>query len=137
MKDQEAITVAEILVREMISHFGVPLFLHLDQGRNFKSTVFSEMCRLLGIKKTRTTPLHPQSDGIVDRFNRTLEAQLSKFVDQHQRDWDKHTPPLMMANRTATHDMTGETAAMIIMGRNLRLPIDLLGGPRKSTYAQV
>ena len=89
MRDQEATTVAEILVREVVSRFGVPLTLHSDQGRNFESTVFSEMCRLLGVRKTRTTPLHPQSDddGMVERFNRTLEAQLSKFVDRNQRDW--------------------------------------------------
>ena len=67
------------------------------------------MCRLLGVKKIRTTPLHPQSDGMVERFNRTLEAQLSKFVDECQRDWNKYVPLLLMAYRTAVHDTTGET----------------------------
>ena len=143
MGDQEATTVAEILVREVISRFGVPLSLHSDQGRNFESTVFSEMCRLLGVKKTRTTPLHPQSDGMVERFNRTFEAQLSKFVDQHQSDWDEHVPLLLMAYRTASHETTGVTPAKMMMGRDLRLPIDLfIGRPpeevpvHKSEYAQ-
>ena len=143
MVNQEATTVAEILVRQVISRFGVPLYLHSDQGRNFKSTVFSAMCRLLGVKKTRTTPLHPQSDGMVERFNRTLEAQLSKFVDQHQRDWDEHVPLLLMAYRTSAHDTTGVTPAKMMMGRDLRLPIDLfVGRPfeevpvHKSAYAQ-
>lgn len=101
------------------------------------------MCRLLGVKKTRTTPLHPQSDGMVERFNRTLEAQLSKFVDQNQRDWDEHVPLLLMAYRTAVHDTTGVTPAKMMMGRDLRLPIDLfVGRPseevpvHKSEYAQ-
>lgn len=84
MQHQEAIKVAEILVKEVVSRFGVPLSLHSDQGRNFESAAFSEMCSLLGIKKTRTTPLHPQSDGMVERFNRTLEARLSKFVSVYQ-----------------------------------------------------
>ena len=143
MTNQEATTVAEILVREVVSRFGVPLCLHSDQGRNFESTVFSEMCRLLGVKKTRTTPLHPQSDGMVERFNRTLEAQLSKFVDQNQRDWDEHIPLLLMAYRTAVHDTTGVTPAKVMMGRDLRLPIDLfIGRPsgevpvHKSEYVQ-
>ena len=74
----EATTVAELLVREFICRFGVPLLIHSDQGRNFESELFAEMCRLLDIKKTRTTPYHPESDGMVERFNRTLEAQLSK-----------------------------------------------------------
>ena len=59
MQHQEATKVAEIIVKEVVSRFGVPLSLHSDQGRNFESAVFSEMCSLLGIKKTRTTPLHP------------------------------------------------------------------------------
>lgn len=63
--------------------------LHSDQGRNFESFVFAEMCRLLGIRKTRTTLLHPQSDGMVECFNRTLESQLTKFVNEHQSYWDE------------------------------------------------
>ena len=83
---------------------------------------------------------------MVERFNinRTLEAQLSKFVDQHQRDWDEHVPLLLMAYRTAAHDTTGVTPAkMMMMGRDLRLPINLfIGLPseevplQKSEYAQ-
>ena len=101
------------------------------------------MCKLLGVKKTRTTPLHPQSDGMVERFNRTLEAQLSKFVDQHQRDWNEHVPLLLMAYHTAAHDTTGVTPVKMMMGRDLRIPIDLfIGRPSEevpvhwSEYAQ-
>ena len=72
--NQEAVTVAEVLIQEFISRFGVPLILHSDQGRNFEGAVFSEMCKLLEVTKTRTTPLNPQSDGMVERFNRTLDA---------------------------------------------------------------
>ena len=61
MPNQEATTVAELLVKQFICRFGVPLLIHSDQGRNFESELFAEMCRLLGIKKTRTTPYHPQS----------------------------------------------------------------------------
>ncbi len=125
LPNQEATTIAEALVRECICRFGVPLFLHSDQGRNFEATVFAETCRLMGIKKTRTTPYHPQSDGMVERFNRTLEAQLAKFVDYHQRDWDKHIPFLLMAYRSAVHDSTGCSPAKLMFGHDLRLPIDL------------
>ena len=122
MQNQEAIVVAEILVN------GIPMSLHSDQGRNFESAVFSEMCRLLGIEKTRTTPLHPQSDGMVERFNRTLEAQLSKFVDDNQRNWDQCVPLLMMAYRSAVHETSGSTPAQVMLGRDIRLPVDLITG---------
>ena len=128
LPNQEATTVAEVFVREYVCRFGVPLELHSDQGRNFESKVFREMCTLLGIKKTRTTPLHPQSDGMIERMNRTLEAQLSKFVDDHHRDWDYYIPYLMMALRSATHESTKCTPAMMQFGRELCLPIDLLLG---------
>ena len=126
--NQEAVTVAEVLVQEFVSRLGVPMAIHSDQGRNFESAVFTEMCTLLGVGKTRTTPLHPQSDGMVERFNRTIEAQLSKFVDYHQDDWDQCVPLLLMAYRTSIHETTGCTPAMMMMGRDLRLPIDLIFG---------
>ena len=126
MPNQEAVTVADVLVKEFVCRFGVPLFIHSDQGRNFESAVFGEMCRLLGISKTRTTPLHPQSDGMVERFNQTIENQLSKYVDDHQRDWDMYLPFLMMAYRTAVHETTGHSPSQLMLGRNLRLPIDLV-----------
>ena len=81
LPNQEAITVAKVLVEQFISRFVTPIELHSDQGRNFESRVVAKMCSLLGIKKTRTTPLHPQSDGMVERYNRTLENQLAIFHD--------------------------------------------------------
>ncbi|GBM22895.1 Retrovirus-related Pol polyprotein from transposon 412 [Araneus ventricosus] len=67
--DQEASTVAEALVRSWISCYDVPMILHSDQGTNFNSALFTKLCKLLGILKTRTTVLHPEFDGMVERFN--------------------------------------------------------------------
>ena len=58
--NQEATTVAQVLVNEFFSRFVVPYELHSDQGRNFESNVFKECCKILGIRKTRTTPMHPE-----------------------------------------------------------------------------
>ena len=65
---------------------------------------------------------------MVERFNRTLEAQLSKFASDHQKDWDEHVPLLMMAYRTAIHETSCNTPAKLMLGRDLRLPVDLLTG---------
>lgn len=128
LPNQEASTVARVLVDNFVSRFGVPLELHSDQGRNFESRVFSGLCDLLGMRKTRTTPLHPQSDGMVERFNQTMEKHLCKMVDEHQRDWDQHLPLFLMAYRAAIHDTTGQTPSRVVFGREIRLPCDLLFG---------
>ena len=90
---------------------------------------------MLGMHKTRTTAYHPQSDGMVERFNRTLEDQLVKFVDYHERDWDEHIPYLMLAYRSAIHESTGCTPAKVIFGRDLRLPDLLLGRPEEEVLS--
>lgn len=124
--NQEATTVADVLIGEFISRFGVPLELHSDQGRNFESELFRNLCERLGIRKTRTTALHPQSDGMVERMNRTIGKYLSKVVSSHQRDWDQHLPFFLMAYRSAINESTGQTPARILFGRELRLPCDLV-----------
>ena len=86
LPNQEAKTVAEKLVNEVISRFGAPERIHTDQGRNFEAQLFKEMCNLFSIEKTRTTPYHPQSDGMVERMNRTIQDMLAKYVAEHQRD---------------------------------------------------
>lgn len=126
--NQEATTIAEQLVFNWISRYGVPNEIHSDQGRNFESQIFSEMCNLLGIRKTRTTPLHPQSDGMVERFNKTLKDHLAKVVSENQRDWDRHIPIFLMAYRSAEHSTTGESPATVIFGNNIRMPADLKFG---------
>ncbi len=109
LPNQEASTIARILVDEWISRFGAPQSLHSDQGRNFESTLFVEMCQLLSIEKTRTTPYHPQSDGLVERLNRTLLTMLSIRACEKQDKWDEHLPLIMMAYRTSVHETTGFT----------------------------
>ena len=115
MPNQEAVTVAKVILCEFISRFGVPRQLHTNQGRNFRSKLFQEMCNILEIDKTRAMPLRPQSDrdGMVERFNRTLEAMLSKFVDEKQKDWGLYLPVLMiMAYCFSVHyksALTGES----------------------------
>ena len=128
LPNQEAVTVATKLVNEVFCRFGVPLEMHSDQGRNFESQVFQEVCKILGIHKTRTTPYHPQSDGMVERFNQTLERHLAKVVDSHQCNWDEYIPLFLMSYRAAIHETTTVTPAYANFGRELRLPADLLSG---------
>lgn len=131
--DQSATTTAEWLVSEMFCRFGAPEELHSDQGRNFEAEVFAEVCQRMGVRKTRTTPLHPQSDGLVERFNRTLATQLAIVTSRHQRDWDRHLPLILWAYRSAVQESTGCTPAVLMFGRELRTPVDLAFGTPPDT----
>ncbi|GFS49796.1 retrovirus-related Pol polyprotein from transposon 412 [Trichonephila clavipes] len=123
---QEASTVAEVLVQHCISRFGAPLQLHSNQGRNVDSAVCKRLCEILAIDKTKTTALHPQSDGMVERFNRTILNSLSLLVSSNQQDWDKKLPFFLLAYRSAVHETTGYSLSQMLFGRDLRLPADLL-----------
>nr|XP_023993051.1 uncharacterized protein LOC112069894 [Salvelinus alpinus] len=112
----------------MFSRFGAAESIHSDQGRSFESRVFATMCERLGMHKTRTTPLHPQSDGLVERFNKTLGQQLVIVSAKHQRDWDKHLPMVLMACRSAVQDSTSCTPALLMLGREIRTPVEMAFG---------
>ena len=130
LKTQEARYVASKLVNKFIPIFGVPLQLHTDLGRNFESKVFQEVCQLLGIDKTRTSIRRPQSDGMVERANRSIQNMIASYISDKQNDWDEHIPLLMMAYRSSVHETTGISPAMMMFGRELTLPIDMtLGKP--------
>ena len=101
--------VADKLVQEVFLRFGFPAQIHSDQGKEFESQLFKEICSLLGVEKTRTCAYRPQSDGLIERFNRTLISMLSMFVDQNQQDWDDHLPYVMAAHRATQHKSTGVT----------------------------
>lgn len=126
--DHTAQTVADTLVTEFICRYGVPYCIHTDQGREFESNLFKALCKLLDIDKTRTTPYHPQSDGMIERFNRTLQQMLAMFANSNRNDWDDHLPYVMFAYRTKVQDSTKCTPSLLMFGREINVPIDILVG---------
>uniref|UniRef100_A0A8C6M8I5 Integrase catalytic domain-containing protein n=1 Tax=Nothobranchius furzeri TaxID=105023 RepID=A0A8C6M8I5_NOTFU len=128
LPNQEAKTIARVLTEEWVCRFGVPRSLHSDQGRNFESKLFRELCELLQIHKTRTTPYHPQSDGLVERFNRTLLTMLTFFVEDNQLNWDALLPYVMLAYRSSVHASTSVTPYKVLFGREIVLPVDVMLG---------
>ena len=126
--NQEAVTIASKLVNEFITRFGVPRQIHTDQGRSFESKLFKAVCELLDVEKTRTTAFHPQSDGLVERLNRTLENMLSLYVEENQLDWDVYLSLMMMAYRSTPQGSSLYSPNFLMFGREIELPIDLLIG---------
>ena len=124
--NQTAEVLARAILDNYIVRFGVPLSLHTDQGQAFESLLWRELCDLLGLKKTRTPPYRPQSDGYIERFNRTLWQMLRSARDEQHQDWDQLVPLLTMAYRSSVNETTGYTPNMMMLGREITLPIDLV-----------
>ncbi len=125
LPSQTAEVTAHAAVSEFFSRFGYPFQIHSDQGRNFESHLFSKVCELLGIHKTRTTPYRPSANGQVERFNRTLMDAVRCFVGT-QNTWDKFLPQLACAIRSSVNRHTGFTPNKLMLGRETNLPADLI-----------
>ena len=128
MRNMEAETVAEIFVTQWVSRMGVPMIIHSDQGRNFESRLFKQTCHLLGVKKTRTTAFHPSGNGLVERFNRTLNEMLCTTGHENPLTWDKRVHLLTMAYRGTPHESTGFSPNFMVYGKELYMPIDVMMG---------
>ena len=120
--------MADKLVSEVFSRFCCPQQIHTDQGREFQSNLFSTLCKMFGIEKTRTTPYRPQSDGLVERLNRTQKQMLTNYANSEPCDWDDHLPYVLMAYRATEHKSTGCSPNLMMLGREANLPIDVIVG---------
>lgn len=116
--DQTSPTIARLLVEEVIPRHGVPGELLSDRGASFLSKLMLDVYTLMGITKTNTTAYHPQTDGLVERFHRTLT------VEKSGKDWDKHLPFVLFAYRSCIQQSTGESPFYLLYGRDPRLPTD-------------
>ena len=128
MRDHTAVTCAKALVKEWVLTFGAPLMLHSDQGREFESHLFQGMLDELAIVKTRTNPYRPQSDGMVERFNRTLIQGLTSLVNSKQDDWDTFSQYVAHAYNSTVHASTGCTPNSLVFGSEIIMPADLVFG---------
>lgn len=127
-KSQKAQVVAKVLVEKFFIHYGLPARIHSDQGRDFESRLIRELLTLMGIRKSRTTPYHPQGDPQPERFNRTLLSMLGTLDREKKRHWSQHVGYLVHAYNSTKSDATGYSPYHLMFGREARLPADLCFG---------
>lgn len=120
--------VAMAFLETWISRFGVPAVVTTDQGRQFESSLFQELSRLMGFSHNHTTAYHPQSNGMVERFHRTLKASLMATL-QGSPMWADRLPLVLLGLRTMIREESKHSAADLVYGQPLRLPGDFFSPP--------
>ena len=124
--DQKSSRIVQILVNDVMPLIGIPEALLSDRGTNLLSYIMKDVCSLLGIKKLNTTAYHPQCDGLVERFNRTLKTMLRKHVTKYGNQWDAYLSAVVWAYRNTPHEATGEKPSFLLYGIDCRTPAEAM-----------
>jgi transposase InsO family protein len=109
----------------LFSRVGIPNEILTNQGTEFMSRLMKELCALLQIKQIRTSVFHPQMDGFVEHFNKTLKQMLRKVIEQDGKNWDQLLPHLMFSIREVPQSSTGFSPFKLLYGRRPRGLLDL------------
>jgi cleavage and polyadenylation specificity factor subunit 1 len=127
ISDITAETVARTFVNNWVSRYGVPSTITTDRGSQLESRFLNEMLRLLGTQRIRTTAYHPQANGAVERFHRTLKGALK--AQQNPNDWCNNLELVMLGLRSTLKEELNASPAEMIYGQPLRLPGDFFEAP--------
>ena len=133
--DQTAETIARLFVEQIICRHGIPQELLSDRGQNFLSNLIQEICKVLQVKKLNTSGYHPQTDGLVEKFNSTLIEMIAKCAAEKPLEWDVKLPYLLFAYRSSAQESTKESPFYLVYGRDPRIPTSTVLSQSRSVYA--
>ncbi|CAF3880841.1 unnamed protein product [Rotaria sp. Silwood1] len=119
-----AAITALTLFRYIFCKYGVCSTLITDQGTHFNNQLMNAFQHLLGYNHIFSTPYHPQSNGIVERFNASMVVQVSKLQQQHHNNWDDYLDAVVFAYNISQHKTTQFSPFELLFGRAPQLPID-------------
>ena len=117
MKGISAAEVAKHFVNSWVFNYGPPEELISDNGGCFTAKYFQDVCKLLNVKNSYTKTYHPQTNGQVERYNRTVLAALRTYVADHPRDWDLYTDALAYAYNCQPHTSTSMAPFELVLSK--------------------
>ena len=97
-------TCARAFISTWVSQFGDPALLTSDRGAQFTSSVWSEICSILGILRIKSTSFHPQSNRMIERFHRSLKSSLRARLASS--DWVANLPLVMLGLQSLPKDIS-------------------------------
>ena len=118
-------TTAQTLFNEYFCKYGIPAVILSDQGSHFRNQLMQGIQQLIGYNHIYSTAYHPQTNGMVERFNSTFVPQISKLQDSEQNNWDEYLQAVVFAYNTGIHKTTKFSPYELVYGRLPRLPINL------------
>lgn len=104
--DQEANTITHTFISQVLAHHKTPKYILTDQGTNFTSKTFKNICKLFNIKKLQTTPYHPQTNGALERHHKPLADYLRAFSKKNPEKWDDLLPYAMYVHNNSKNAAT-------------------------------
>ncbi len=122
LRTQTAPEIARTLVGEVFLDRAPPARLLSDRGAAFLSDLLTEVYKYFRVHKVNTSAYHPQTDGMVERFNHTIVAMLSHYVGCEQNDWDDYLLCVQFAYNTAVHASMGHAPHEVLHGWAARSP---------------
>ena len=123
LQEFTAVAAAEAICTHWICNHGIPERILSDQGSQFESAIFKEFLEVFGIQKSHSTAYHPQTNGLVERMNRTLIQMLRTECHRDQNRWHEHTARMMMAYNFAVHESTKYTPFRLLTGQEAQTPV--------------
>ena len=124
--DAKASSVISFFYEDIICRHGCPKEILTDRGTHFVNEMLDSLCSKLGVKHRLSTAYHPQTNGLVERFNKTLCETLAKFANENKDDWDLYIPSALFAYRTKRHSTTKHEPFYLTYGRDVTLPVEFL-----------
>lgn len=132
--DSTALTAAKTIVEEVCLVYNFPKTIVSDNGPAFVSEIFKQMSKLLDIKHIKTYPYHPQSNGAIERYHRSLGQYIRSYVQKNQANWHKYLPFFVFTHNTTVHSTTGFAPHTLVFGFDLQIPIKVKSSRQNYDY---
>ena len=122
--EASANAVAKFLFENIVCRYGCPSILLSDQGTHFKNDLIENLCHQLGIRHKYSSTYYPQTNGLTERYNRTLVETLAKISNHTKTNWDNYIPAALFAYRILRQNTTQQEPFYLLYGKQAKLPME-------------